>query len=152
VPPPGRVAELVYATDLKSVAARLEGSSPSPPTTRLTSFARGKPFATLSLSKYGKPSESSDFERSREANMSWHVYIARARTDRYYTGIAIDPVARLNRHNTGAGARFARQQGPFKLVYVSKPYLNKSDARKREVQIKDWSQMKKQKLINGDLK
>jgi hypothetical protein len=28
----GRVAELVYAADLKSVAARLEGSSPSLPT------------------------------------------------------------------------------------------------------------------------
>ncbi len=30
----GQVAELVYAADLKSVAARLEGSSPSLPTKR----------------------------------------------------------------------------------------------------------------------
>jgi hypothetical protein len=38
MPSKGRVAELVYAADLKSVAARLEGSSPSSPTTsQLTS-------------------------------------------------------------------------------------------------------------------
>ncbi len=81
--------------------------------------------------------------------MSWHVYIAKARTGRYYTGITTNPSQRLIRHNTGRGSRFAKQQGPFKIVYVSIA-MAKSDARTREVQIKTWSRPKKEKLVCGD--
>ena len=83
--------------------------------------------------------------------MSWYLYIARARTRRFYTGISQDPVKRIERHNKGEGARFARQQGPFALVYVTPPFKTKADARKREIQIKNWSQAKKEKLISGEL-
>ena len=44
----------------------------------------------------------------------------------------------------------AKQRGPFELVYKSKPYENKSGARKRESQIKKWRREKKEKLINGE--
>jgi len=46
----------------------------------------------------------------------------------------------------------ATEQGPFNLVYISPAIPNKSFARKREIQIKDWSQAKKLKLISGELK
>jgi putative endonuclease len=84
--------------------------------------------------------------------MSWYVYIAEAKTGRYYTGITIDPTRRIIKHNSGKGSRFAVQQGPFKLVYVSSAFRNKSEARKREIQIKGWTREKKLKLINTEWK
>jgi len=84
--------------------------------------------------------------------MNWYVYIARAKTGRFYTGMSTNPVTRLNRHNSGEGSKFAKQQGPFNLVYVSQAYKNKFEARRREIQIKDWSKTKKERLISGEFK
>lgn len=82
--------------------------------------------------------------------MTWYVYIARARTNRYYVGITTNPDERIKKHNSGHGSRFAVQQGPFVLMYVSSAFASKSEARKREVQVKKWSRAKKEKLISGD--
>jgi predicted GIY-YIG superfamily endonuclease len=82
--------------------------------------------------------------------MNWYVYIAKAKTGRYYTGITNNPGARVIKHNQGKGSRFAQQQGPFVLVYTSPPFPNKSEARKREIQIKGWTRDKKEKLIKGE--
>ena len=84
--------------------------------------------------------------------MNWYIYIARTKTGRYYTGITTNPRERIIKHNQGKGSQLAAQQGPFTLVYTSKPFLNKSEARKREIQIKGWSREKKEKLINGEWK
>jgi len=81
--------------------------------------------------------------------MNWYVYIAKAYTGRFYTGITTNPKERIIRHNSKRGARFAINQGPFKLVYLSKSFDNKSEARIREVQIKGWTRVKKIKLIKG---
>ena len=80
--------------------------------------------------------------------MDWFVYICIATTGRYYVGISKNPGLRLARHNSGRGSRFARDQGPFKLKYIS-PAMSKADARAREIQIKGWSRAKKEKLISG---
>lgn len=80
----------------------------------------------------------------------WYVYIAEARTGRYYVGITTDPTLRILKHNDGKGSRMAIQQGPFVLRYVSGAFANKSEARKREIQVKDWSQEKKRRLISGE--
>ena len=77
-------------------------------------------------------------------NKFWYVYIAKTRTGRYYTGISNDVEKRIIKHNSGKGSMMAKQQGPFTLV------MNKSEARKREVQIKKWSRIKKEKLISGE--
>lgn len=82
--------------------------------------------------------------------MNWYVYIAEAKTKRYYTGITTNPERRIIVHNLGKGSQFAKEQGPLTMAYVSIPFLNKSMARKREVQIKKWSREKKEKLINGE--
>ena len=82
--------------------------------------------------------------------MSWFVYIAKAKTGRFYTGITTNDKKRIEKHNLGEGSRFAKQQGPFELVYTSNPFPNKSEARKREIQIKGWSRNKKMKLIEGN--
>jgi putative endonuclease len=81
---------------------------------------------------------------------NWFVYIAKAGSGRYYTGITTDPEARIESHNTGKGARLAKQQGNFSLVYLPNPFPGKSPARKREAQIKRWTREKKEKIINGE--
>lgn len=83
--------------------------------------------------------------------MPWFVYIAKARTGRYYVGITTDPRTRIEKHNSGNGSRFAINQGPFKLIYVSPSFDSKSKARKREIQLKGWSRSKKERLISGEL-
>jgi len=82
--------------------------------------------------------------------MAWFVYIAQAHTVRYYVGITTDPQARIKKHNNGRGSQFARQQGPFVLVYVSQSFITKSEARRREIQLKGWTHEKKTKLITGE--
>ncbi len=66
-----------------------------------------------------------------------------------YTGITTDPGKRIRVHNSGRGSKFAINQGPFELVYVSDEFINKARARKREIQIKKWSRIKKINLVNG---
>ncbi|MBT3835273.1 GIY-YIG nuclease family protein [Candidatus Peribacteria bacterium] len=84
--------------------------------------------------------------------MAWFVYIARANTGRYYVGITTNAEERMREHNSGKGSRFAINQGPFELVYASDAFIGKSEARKRELQIKKWTREKKEKLINGEWK
>lgn len=80
----------------------------------------------------------------------WYVYICESSARHYYVGISPNPELRLEHHNKGKGAKMARDQGGFTLLYISKPFSNKSEARKREIQVKKWSREKKQKLINGE--
>ncbi len=61
-----------------------------------------------------------------------------------------DLVERIKKHNSGNGAKFAVDQGPFELVYVSQPFGSKSEARQREIQAKKWSHEKKLKLISRE--
>lgn len=75
--------------------------------------------------------------------MSWYVYIAQAKTGRYYTGITTDPIRRITDHNKGKGAKLAIDQGLFTLKYVSTMFVTQSSARLREIQIKGWSRFKK---------
>lgn len=82
----------------------------------------------------------------------WRVYLAVAKTGRYYTGISNDVDKRIEKHNSGNGSRFAMQQGGLTLVYKSEIYPSKSEARKREAQVKKWSRIKKEKLISGEWK
>ena len=82
---------------------------------------------------------------------SWYLYIAKARTGNYYVGISTEPERRIEDHNRGKGATMARTQGPFTLIYTSKPLPNQSAARKREIQVKGWTRSKKEKLISGEI-
>lgn len=82
--------------------------------------------------------------------MSWFVYIAKSNFGNYYTGITTNTNERILKHNSGKGSQMGKQQGPFTLAYVSKQFPNKSQARKREIQIKGWTRDKKQKLISGE--
>lgn len=80
---------------------------------------------------------------------NWYVYIAKAKTGYLYTGASNDVPKRIKTHNSGKGSKFARMHGELRLVYTFGP-VTKSEALKREIQIKGWSRSKKEKLINGE--
>lgn len=82
--------------------------------------------------------------------MAWYVYIAQAMTGTYYTGITTDPDRRIRQHNEGLGAKLAIDQGIFVLKYVSASFPDQSSARIRELQVKGWKRVKKEKLISGE--
>jgi putative endonuclease len=130
------------------------GSIPGISTIRLVScgwLAHGKPFKPIFLIwLYFDEAVESKSPSCTLEQMTWYVYIAKARTGRYYTGITTDPIERMTEHNAGTGSRFAVHQGPFQLVWTSASFPDKSQARLREVQIKKWTRYKKEQLIKGE--
>jgi putative endonuclease len=74
------------------------------------------------------------------------VYIVECADGTLYTGWTTDIERRLKAHNAGRGARYTRQRGPVRLVYVE-THSDRSTAMKRERQIKHMSRAEKLKLI-----
>ena len=83
-------------------------------------------------------------------NQDWFVYIAETESGHYYTGVSNDVAKRIDKHNSGKGAKFARMHSGFVLVYQSQA-MSKSDALKREAEIKTWTKLKKLKYITGEI-
>lgn len=78
----------------------------------------------------------------------WYVYILRCADGALYTGSTTDIDRRVKEHNDGKGGACTRSRLPAKLVY--KEILpNRSEAQKREAQIKGLSRDKKLALISG---
>ncbi len=84
----------------------------------------------------------------------WFIYILKCADNSLYTGLTNNLKQRLIDHNNGKGAKFTRSRLPVLLKYFE-PFPSKSEARKRESQIKKWSRSKKLALIQqnfADLK
>jgi putative endonuclease len=66
-----------------------------------------------------------------------------------YAGITNDVEARVVQHNKGKGAKYTRSRCPVELVYTEWAD-NKSDALRREIQIKQMTSAQKRSLVaNG---
>jgi putative endonuclease len=63
-----------------------------------------------------------------------------------YTGYTTDLVRRINTHNKGRGAKYTRGRLPVFLVY-SEEFPTKSEALRRELEIKKLSRKEKEILI-----
>ena len=81
----------------------------------------------------------------------WFVYILLCNNGSYYIGSSNNVDQRVKDHLNGKGGRFTRSHKPQKLVYTEE-LLNKSEALKREAQLKKWSHAKKETIIAGNLK
>lgn len=77
----------------------------------------------------------------------WTVYILLCRDNSLYTGISNDVGKRFLEHQSGKGGRYTRSHKPVRVVYQEK-LASKSDALKREFEIKSWSRQKKIKMLN----
>ena len=76
----------------------------------------------------------------------YYAYIMLCEDNSLYTGISLDIQERFKTHLQGKGSKYTRSHKPIRIVY-SELYKNKSDAAKREYQIKGWSRIKKLNLI-----
>lgn len=78
---------------------------------------------------------------------TWHLYIVRASDGSLYTGITTDITKRIQEHNAqnGKGAKYLRGKTPCVLVY-QETCGDKSQASKREAEIKKLSKAEKEKL------
>ena len=80
-------------------------------------------------------------------NDSWYVYIVRCNDGTLYTGITKNLDKRIDEHNSGnGGAKYTRPRRPVTLVYTEQ-VESRSDAAKREYQLKRMPLMKKNDLI-----
>jgi putative endonuclease len=76
----------------------------------------------------------------------WFVYILLCRDGSYYTGSTNDVAKRFNDHLAGRGARYTKSHKPEKIVY-QESFSTKSEALKREAELKKWPKAKKQALV-----
>ncbi|MFW6141580.1 MAG: GIY-YIG nuclease family protein [Candidatus Saliniplasma sp.] len=76
----------------------------------------------------------------------WFVYMLRLDDDSLYTGITKDIDRRIKEHEEGRGSKYVRGRTPVKLVY-SERCTNRSEALKREAEIKSWSKGKKENFV-----
>ena len=79
----------------------------------------------------------------------YYLYILQCCDNTLYTGTARNLEARIEQHNRGKGAKYTRGRRPVMLVY-SELLANKSEALKREHEIKKWPRSRKLDLISGD--
>ena len=74
------------------------------------------------------------------------VYIVRCSDNSLYTGYTNNIEARINKHNAGKGAKYTKTRRPVVLVY-QEIYETKSEALRREYEIKTFTRQRKLKLI-----
>lgn len=80
--------------------------------------------------------------------MDWEVYILECSDGTLYTGISNDLSSRIEKHNSGKGAKYTKNRLPVNLVY-KEGAVNKSESMKREIEIKKLTRSEKLDLINN---
>ena len=79
----------------------------------------------------------------------WNVYILLCDQKIFYVGITNNLERRVTEHRNKKSF-FTKKFSDFRLVY-SESFTNKIQAAQREKQLKGWSHVKKQSLINKSL-
>lgn len=78
--------------------------------------------------------------------MPYFVYIIECKNKALYTGITTDLQRRFNEHKTGKGGHYTSYNPAVKLKY-HETFASRSEAAKREAQIKKMPRSKKLSLI-----
>jgi len=102
---------------------------------------KGDKYRSVNKNKY-----DSNYDRINWSQ--WYVYILKCKDNTLYCGITNDLDKRIKAHNNGSGAKYTTGRKPVELVYKEK-CLNKSEALKREKQIKKMKKEQKLWMING---
>ena len=77
--------------------------------------------------------------------MLFYFYLARCKDNTLYSGYTTDLKEREKAHNEGRGAKYTRARGPVTIVY-SEEFASKSEAMKREAEVKKFSKTEKEAL------
>jgi putative endonuclease len=78
--------------------------------------------------------------------MPFYFYLARCSDDSLYAGYCVDLENREKAHNDGKGAKYTRAHGPVKIIY-SEEFATRSEAMKREAEVKSFTKAKKEALV-----
>lgn len=81
----------------------------------------------------------------------WFVYILLCEDGSLYTGYSNNIEQRFSDHKNGKGGHYTRSHKPIKLVYQEN-CGTKSEALKKESQIKSWTRKKKISVLNLNLR
>ncbi|PTI50863.1 hypothetical protein BU106_11025 [Staphylococcus xylosus] len=76
-----------------------------------------------------------------------YIYIVKCKDGSLYTGYAKDVTQRVAKHNNGQGAKYTKIRRPVQLVY-QEMFNTKSEALKREYEIKTYKRQQKLELIS----
>jgi len=76
----------------------------------------------------------------------WLLYILKCADNTLYAGVTTDIKRRLREHNTGKGGNYTRVRLPVTILY-EEFHPNRSEAQKREAQIKSLSRQEKMVFI-----
>lgn len=77
-----------------------------------------------------------------------YVYILECKDGTFYTGWTNNLEKRVEKHNTGKGAKYTISRIPVVLKYYEK-YETKEEAMRREYEIKQYSRQQKIQLIKS---
>lgn len=83
--------------------------------------------------------------------MAYYAYLLECADGTYYTGSTDNLFMRVAQHNEGRGARYTKVRLPAKLVYFEE-FSDRSQAAKREREIKKMSKQEKKKLVEESRK
>lgn len=79
--------------------------------------------------------------------LMWFVYILLCKDNSLYTGATLNIEKRFGEHKNGRGGSYTRSHKPLKIIYEEQ-FKTKSEALKREFEIKSWSRARKIKELN----
>ena len=80
--------------------------------------------------------------------MTHYTYVAKCSDETYYCGYTTDLAKRIKNHNESRlGAKYTKSRRPVELVY-SESFSSKSEAMRRECEIKSLTRDQKEKLIS----
>jgi len=79
-----------------------------------------------------------------------YLYILKCADNSYYTGVTSDLEKRIFQHSTGLYKNsYTAKRRPLQLVFYSE-FTDINLAIEKEKQIKKWSKVKKEAIINGE--
>ncbi len=81
----------------------------------------------------------------------YYVYLLQCSDGTIYTGITTDVERRFQEHKNGKGGHYTSSRKAVKLLYTEKQ-KNRSNALKREAEIKGWRREKKLNLVGAAAK
>lgn len=81
------------------------------------------------------------------AESKYYIYILKCADNTFYIGSTNNVDKRLATHNAGKGAKYTKNRLPVKLLYFEE-HLNKSEALKREYELKQMTRRKKEKFLS----
>jgi putative endonuclease len=79
-----------------------------------------------------------------------YVYLLLCQDGSLYAGVTNNLTQRFRKHALGKGSRYVRSRKPVAIVY-SERFRSKSNALKREAEIKKWHRAKKLALVGRSI-